>query len=68
MPRKPNESKTTDIHVTASYEVASYLKELAKIGVHGKTPSEVAKFLIGTEIERLLREGILKLRRSGKMQ
>ena len=63
MPRRPNENKTVDIHVSASEEVAAYLKQLAKIGIHGKTPSEVAKFLIGAEVERLVREGILNLRR-----
>jgi hypothetical protein len=42
--------------------VAAYLAELAKVGIHGKTPAEVAKALVGNEIERLIREGIIRLR------
>jgi hypothetical protein len=68
MPRRPNKTQTADIHVTASKEVEAYLEELAGIGIHGKTPSEVAKFLIGYGIERLIREGIIKLRRPKKVQ
>ena len=63
MPRKANKNKTADIHISTSKEVEFYLEGLAKVGIHGKTASEVAKFLIGTEIERLIRDGILKLRK-----
>jgi hypothetical protein len=65
-PRKPNQHKTADIHITASAEVEAYLDELARMGIHGKTAAEVAKVLIGIEIERLIRERILKLRRPAK--
>jgi hypothetical protein len=45
-------------------EVAAYLEALAKVGIHGKTPAEVAKALVGNEIERLIREGIIPLRKT----
>lgn len=64
MPRKPNKNKAGRVFVSTSAEVVSYLEELAKIGIHGKTPPEVAKTLIGYEIERLIRENILKIRSS----
>lgn len=54
--------QTGSIHVRPSSEVIAYLDDLAKIGIHGKTPSEVAKTLIGNEIERLVREGVLTIR------
>jgi hypothetical protein len=66
MPRKPNKHNTTEILIRPSSEVASYLDELAAIGIQGKTRAEVAKTLIGSEIERLIREGILKLHRPSK--
>lgn len=62
MPRKPNVNRTTRISVSPSAEVVTYLEELARIGIHGKTPAEVAKTLIGYEIERLVREGVVKIR------
>lgn len=62
MPRKTNENKTGRIFVSTSAEVLRYLEELAKIGIHGKTASEVAKTLIGYEVERLVREGIIRIK------
>jgi len=62
MPRRANENKTGRIFVSTSAEVLRYLEELAKIGIHGKTASEVAKTLIGYEVERLVREGVIKIR------
>ena len=60
-----NSPKTGSIHVRPSADVIRYLDDLAHIGIHGKTPSEVAKTLIGNEIERLIREGMLQLRKNG---
>ncbi len=54
-----NENKR--VAISASPEIMNYLDELASIGIHGKTPTEVAKSLVSNEIERLIREGILKL-------
>jgi phage replication-related protein YjqB (UPF0714/DUF867 family) len=67
MPRKPNKHETTEILIRPSTEIASYLDNLAAIGIHGKTRAEVAKTLVGSGIERLIREGILRLRqKAGK--
>ena len=66
MPRNPNKHDTTEILIRPSSEVALYLDELAAIGIHGKTRAEVAKTLVGSEIERLMREGILRLRKTPK--
>ena len=54
-----NENKR--VAISASPEIMNYLEQLASIGIHGKTPTEVAKSLVSNEIERLIREGMLKL-------
>ncbi len=63
MPRRPNKHKTVLVTIRSSEEVAAYLDALARVGIHGKTQSEVAKTLVGNEIERLIREGIIRLRK-----
>lgn len=63
MARGANDNGTARIDIRPSEEVAAYLDQLAAIGIHGKTRSEVARTLVGYEIERLIREGILKLRK-----
>lgn len=64
MRRGPNANETARVYIRPSGEVAAYLDQLAKIGIHGKTRSEVAKTLIGNEIERLIRERVLRLRKA----
>jgi len=54
--------QTTRVFVTPSPEITAYLDDLVKLGIHGRTRSEVAKTLIGREVERLIREGFLKVR------
>ena len=49
--------------MSASEEVASYLDDLSRLGIHGKNRSEVARTLVSQGIERLIREGFLVLRR-----
>ncbi|MGB9121962.1 MAG: hypothetical protein WCE73_15170 [Candidatus Angelobacter sp.] len=39
----------------------AYLEELAKLGIHGDNPTEVAKVLLTLQVERLVREGFIKL-------
>lgn len=63
MPKKPNPVESARVFIRPSKEVAAYLDELALLGIHGKTRSEVATALVGRGIERLIREGFLKLRR-----
>ena len=64
MPRKPNKNRTVPVTIRSSEEVAAYLETLARVGIHGKTQAEVAKTLVGNEIERLIREGIIRLRKT----
>lgn len=54
----------TRINIRASKEVVGYLDDLAKIGIHGKTRTEVAKTLISNAVERLIKDGFLALHRS----
>lgn len=63
MARRANDASSR-ISLRVSTEVAGYLEQLSKLGIHGKTPTEVAKTLIGYEVERLIREGILTLRKN----
>lgn len=62
MPREPNENESARLYIRPSANMRAYLEELARLGVHGTTASEVAKTLVGYEIERLMREDILDKR------
>jgi hypothetical protein len=59
MPRK--EQVADRIAFRAPHRLCVYLDELAAFGLHGDTRSEVARVLLTNEIERLIREGFLKL-------
>ena len=59
MARERNKNESARLYIRPSAAVVSYLEELARLGVHGTTPSEVAKTLVGNEIERLMRDGVL---------
>jgi hypothetical protein len=56
---------TKRIAVRFSLRIGEYLDQLANLGVHGTTAPEVARKLVENEIERLIREGFLKLPPSG---
>ena len=67
MPRKPNKNGTERLYVRISSENLRYLEELANVGIHGVTPSEVAKTFIGNEIERMvIKEKFLNRRAKAK--
>ena len=53
----------TRIYIRPSQEIVQYLDELAALGIHGKTRTEVAKTLVGNEIERLIEKGFLQIRK-----
>lgn len=53
--------KSVRINLTVSEQVDRYLQQLAELGVHGSKPTEVASALLSREIERLIRDGFLKL-------
>jgi hypothetical protein len=44
------------VYLRLSARVIAYLGELAKLGVHGDNPTEVAETLVRREIERLLHD------------
>lgn len=58
-----DKSDNCRVNIRTSPEITDFLEQLADIGVHGKTKSEVAKTLISNEIERLIREGMISLRK-----
>jgi hypothetical protein len=60
MPKKPKDGKRLNIRISS--HLNRYLGDLADLGVHGSTRSDVARTLLTTEVERLIREGFLKLR------
>lgn len=51
--------------IRPSSEQASYLDDLVRIGLYGRTRTEVARYLLVQGLERLVQSGILKLRADG---
>ncbi len=62
--RESNDAKR--VYVRPSDEMVRYLDDLVGIGIHGKTRSEVAKTLLQSSVERLIKDGLLKLRTSSR--
>jgi len=54
-------SGRTRFTVRISERLADYLDAAVKLGVHGATNAEVARKFIENEIERLVREGMIKI-------
>ena len=52
--------------IRPSREQASYLDELVRLGLYGRTRTEVARFLLVQGLERLVSAGILKLQASAE--
>lgn len=50
----------TKFTVRISERLADYMEAAVKLGVHGSTNAEVARKFIENEIERLIREGMIK--------
>ena len=63
MPRPPNANNTHRIDIRVSSQIATYLGDLVALGIHGSTPSEVAKHFVENEVERLIKERILTIRK-----
>lgn len=61
MPRKANGHATKPVSIRLSEQNHKYLTELSKLGIHGVTPSEIAKRFVENEIERMVREKFLAL-------
>ena len=64
MARTPNANDSSRLYLRPSSEVEAYLEELARIGIHGKTKSEVAKTLVGNAVVELINSGFLEKRRA----
>ena len=60
MPKKKENGERLNLRVPR--QLCEYLQELADVGIHGDSRSDVARTLLSYEVERLIRDGILKLR------
>jgi hypothetical protein len=63
MARKTAEVERLNIRM--SPVLHAYLGDLSDLGLHGDCRSDVARTLLGREVERLIKEGFLKLRSPG---
>jgi hypothetical protein len=60
-PRTGDDGTRCDIR--PSSEQAAYLDDLVRVGLYGKTRTEVARYLVVRGLERLVEAGVLALRR-----
>ena len=60
MARKKRLNPPVRIAVHVSQQMSDYIDALVAVGLHGRTPPEVATQLIGRQLENLLKDGILK--------
>lgn len=63
-PGEPREASTngrTRFTVRISERLADYLDAAVKVGVYGSSPAEVARKFLENEVERLIREGLIKV-------
>src|ERR1041385_5856010 len=56
------QTKQKRINLRVQPKFHAYLEELASAGIHGDTPTEVAKVLLTLQVERLVREGFIRMR------
>lgn len=55
--------ETTRLTFSPSAEVVSYVDDLVRLGIHGKARADVVNAMVVREIERLIKEGFLQLRK-----
>jgi hypothetical protein len=63
--RKPNKSKPKILYLHVAPEMRRYLEQLIPTGLYGKTAPEVAVSLLSRELERIVKDGFLKLSKNG---
>ena len=63
MSRSKNQVGTVRVSISMSTELAAYLDDLVKLGIHGKGRSEIANTMVAREVERLITQGFLTLRK-----
>jgi hypothetical protein len=57
--KKDRGGKAAPFNPSLPRRTVRYLEHLTKTGVHGKTPSEVARVLVWDAIKRLLDQGVI---------
>jgi hypothetical protein len=62
--RPPNGDDGIRCDLRPSADQAAYLDEVVKLGLYGKTRTEVARYLVVQGLERLVHAGILKIRQA----
>jgi hypothetical protein len=62
--RPPNGDDGIRCDLRPSADQAAYLDDLVKVGLYGKTRTEVARYLVVQGLERLVQAGILKIRQA----
>lgn len=55
-------SKQQRVNLRVSPSVYAYLGDLVELGIHGETPTDVARVLLINQLERLIKDGFLKMR------
>lgn len=65
MARAKNLVETTRLTFSPSAEIVSYVDDLVRLGIHGKARADVVNAMVVREIERLIKEGFLQLRKPG---
>lgn len=60
MPKKVSDGERLNVRMSSTLH--AYLGDLSDLGLHGDTRSDVARTLLAGEVERLIREGFIKLR------
>jgi hypothetical protein len=59
MARPKNSIESTKVAITIPKPVHARLERLARLGLHGSTPTEVAKYLVVRGLDDLMRSGVL---------
>ena len=63
MPRVKNLVETARLTFSPSAEIVAYVDDLVKLGIHGKGRADVVNAMVVREVERLIKEGFLHLRK-----
>jgi len=61
--RVKNLVETSRLTFSPSAEIVSYVDDLVRLGIHGKGRADVVNAMVVREIERLIKEGFLQLRK-----
>ena len=64
MARTKNLVETMRLTFSPSAEIVSYIDDLVRLGIHGKGRADVVNSMVVREVERLIKEGFLQLRRA----